>query len=79
MRLNTFVHWVLHGQRLPGISRSTLYLHMEREGIDLTVTCTYSQISNNDLDHRVVAIKQQHPNDGGITGHLYRLAPNDLG
>ena len=58
---------------LLGISRSTLYRYLEREGIDLT--CTYSEISNSDLDCRILAIKQEHPNDGErlITGHLYRL------
>ena len=56
-----------------GISRSTLYRRLEEEGIELSDT--YSQVSDNDLDHTIAGIKQSHPNDGErlITGHLYRL------
>ena len=56
-----------------GISRSTLYRRLEEEGIELSDT--YSQVSDNDLDHTIAGIKHSHPNDGErlITGHLYRL------
>jgi len=56
-----------------GISRSTLYRRLECEGIDLT--CTYSDISNTELDRLVQSIKVEHPNDGErlMIGHLHRL------
>ena len=56
-----------------GISRSTLYRRLEREGVDLT--CTYSDISNTELDRIVESIKLAHPNDGErlMIGHLHRL------
>lgn len=43
------------------------------EGVDLT--CTYSVISNNELDSMVDSMKQTHPNDGErlLPGHLHRL------
>ena len=57
--------------KILGISRSTLYCRLE--GVDLT--CTYSDISNNELDSMVDSIKQTHPNDGErlLIGHLHRL------
>ena len=56
-----------------GISRSTLYRFLEREGI--SSTRKYSEISSSDLDRAVAAIKQEHPNDGErmITGHLHSI------
>lgn len=56
-----------------GISRSTLYCRLEEEGVDLT--CTYSDISNHDLDRAVESIKYTHPNDGErlMIGHLHCL------
>ena len=56
-----------------GISRSTLYRRLEQEGVDLT--CTYSDISNTELDRIVESIKLAHPNDGErlMIGHLHRL------
>lgn len=55
---------------LVGISRSTLYRFLEREGI--TCTGKYSDISSNDLDRAVTTIKREHPNDGErlMSGHL---------
>ena len=45
-----------------GISRSTLYRFLEREGISSTVK--YCDISSSDLDRTVATIEQEHPNDG---------------
>ena len=56
-----------------GISRSTLYRFLEREGI--TSTGKYSDISSSDLDRAVSTIKLEHPNDGErlMAGHLHRI------
>ena len=56
-----------------GISRSTLYRFLGREGIPSTRK--YSDISSSELDRAVAAIKQEHPNDGErmMAGHLYRV------
>ena len=53
------------------ISRSTLYRRLE-EGISLSTT--FSNISDRDLDRVIGAIKATHPNDGEhlIIGHLTR-------
>ena len=55
---------------LVGVSRSTIYRYLEREGI--SPTCKYSDISSSELDQVVAAIKQNHPNDGEklMRGHL---------
>jgi AraC-like DNA-binding protein len=53
--------------RLLGISRATLYRRLKDSGIK-----SYTEISNEELDDCVRAIKQIHPNDGEILlqGHL---------
>ena len=72
----------LHGLRFTwtkiaeilGISRSTLYRRLKQEGDD-DLTCTYSDISNTELDRIVESIKLAHPNNGErlMIGHLHRL------
>ena len=54
------------------ISRSTLYRRLEEEGISLSTT--FSNISDMDLDRVIQTIKADHPNDGErlIIGHLTR-------
>ena len=56
-----------------GVSRSTLYRRLDREGIDLTTT--YSNINDHELDRIVKSIKESHPNDGErlLIGHLSSL------
>lgn len=56
-----------------GISRSTLYRRLQEEGVEHM--CTYSDISNSELDGIMTTIKLNHPNDGErlIRGHLHRL------
>ena len=56
-----------------GISRSTLYRRLQEEGVEHM--CTYSDISNSELDWIMTTIKLNHPNDGErlIRGHLHRL------
>jgi hypothetical protein len=56
--------------QLLGISRATLYRHLEREGID--ITHPYTVISDYDLDDVLREIKRVHVNDGErlIIGHL---------
>ena len=55
---------------LLGISRSTLYRRLTEEGISLSTT--FSNISDGDLDRVIGTIKAAHPNDGErlIIGHL---------
>ena len=55
---------------LLGISRSTLYRRLDNEGISRDAT--FSDISDTDLDDKIVAIKQLYPNHGErmIIGHL---------
>jgi len=55
------------------ISRATLYRRLEEEG--LSSECTYSDISDNDLDDCLIRIKYNHPNDGErlLAGHLCQL------
>lgn len=45
-----------------GVSRSTLYRRLEEEGISKTIT--YTDITEQALDHIIYRIKLQHPNDG---------------
>ena len=53
-----------------GVSRSTLYRRIEEEG--MSGDLSFTNISDAELDHRVEAIKRQHPNDGErlMIGHL---------
>ena len=44
-----------------GISRSTLYRHLDEEGISHHTT--YTNITDAELDHKVIAVKNLHPND----------------
>ena len=55
---------------LLGISRSTLYRRLESEG--LSQDLTFSNLTDTELDEKIVAIKQLHPNDGErmMIGHL---------
>ena len=55
------------------ISRSTLYQHLQQEGVELTRT--YSDISDAELGRMVLSIKQRHPSDGErlMIGHLLHL------
>ena len=55
------------------ISRATLYRRLQEEG--LSSDCTYSDISDNDLDDYLIKIKHNHPNDGErlLAGHLCQL------
>ena len=52
-----------------GISQSTLYRHLD-EGISQHTT--FTDISDAELDQKVAAIKNVHPNDGKrmMVGHL---------
>ena len=52
-----------------GISRATLYRRLDEEGLS---DCTYTTISDQDLDSHLIAIKCSHPNDGErlLAGHL---------
>lgn len=54
-----------------GISRSTLYRRLDQEGISRS--CTFTDISDRDLDHTIESIKSTHPNDGErlLIGHLH--------
>ena len=45
-----------------GISRSTLYRRLDEEGISHHVT--FTDITDVELDQKVIAIKNLHPNDG---------------
>jgi len=56
--------------KILGISRATLYRRLDEEG--LSSNCTYSNISDQDLDSYLVSIKRSHPNDGEclLAGHL---------
>ena len=53
-----------------GISRATLYRRFDDVGIDRT--CSYSRVSDRELDDEVRRIKHDHPNDGErlMMGHL---------
>ena len=53
-----------------GISRATLYRRLDDAGIDCT--CSYSRVSDRELDDEVRRIKHDHPNDGErlMMGHL---------
>jgi len=55
------------------ISIATLYRSLEEEG--LSSECTYSDISDNNLDDCLIRIKHNHPNDGErlLAGHLCQL------
>lgn len=55
-----------------GISRSTLYRRLNEEGISHHTT--YTNITDADLDQKVIAVKNLHPNDGErmMIGHLSR-------
>ena len=52
------------------ISRSTLYRRLDEEGISHHTT--YTSISDAELDQKVIAVKNLHPNDGErvMIGHL---------
>ena len=56
-----------------GVSRATLYRRLDEEG--LSSSCTYSIVSDHDLDDCMISIKRSHPNDGErlLAGHLCRL------
>ena len=43
-----------------GISRATLYRRLDDAGIDRT--CSYSRVSDRELDDEVRRIKHDHPN-----------------
>ena len=45
-----------------GISRSTLYRRLDEEGISQHTT--FTSITDAELDQKVAAIKNVHPNDG---------------
>ncbi|MCG8621093.1 MAG: hypothetical protein MJE68_03690 [Proteobacteria bacterium] len=55
-----------------GISRSTLYRRLDEEGISQHTT--FTSITDAELDQKVAAIKNVHPNDGErmMIGHLAR-------
>lgn len=55
-----------------GISRSTLYRRLDEEGISHHTT--YTNITDAELDQKVIAVKNLHPNDGErmMIGHLSR-------
>jgi len=55
------------------ISRATLHRRLQEEG--LSCECTYSDISDDDLDDYLIRIKHDHPNDGErlLVGHLCQL------
>ena len=52
------------------MNRSSLYRRLEEEGISRSIT--YTDISNQALDHLIHRIKLQHSNDGECMkmGHL---------
>ena len=56
--------------RLLEVSRSTLYRRLDDEGVSRDTT--FSDISDADLDDRIISIKQLYPNHGErmIIGHL---------
>ena len=56
--------------RLIGISRATLYRRLNEAGV--SHCCSYTDISDSDLDSVVERIKITHPNDGEclMSGHL---------
>ncbi len=58
-----------------GVSRSTLYRHVETVGIDIT-----RRYSDADIDRIIERIKQEHPwpNDGErlLIGHIHRMGFN---
>jgi DNA invertase Pin-like site-specific DNA recombinase len=45
-----------------GISRSTLYRRLDEEGVSQHTT--FTNITDAELDQKVAAIKNVHPNDG---------------
>ena len=47
--------------RILGVSRATLYRRMDDEGLS---PCTYTDITNQELDRVIIRIKQQHPTYG---------------
>ena len=53
-----------------GFSRTTLYRRLDDAGIDRT--CSYSRVSDRELDDEFRRIKHDHPNDGEhlMMGHL---------
>ena len=55
-----------------GISRSTLYRRLDEEGISQHTT--YTNITDAELDQKVIAVKNLHPNDGErmMISHLSR-------
>lgn len=55
--------------KILGVSRATLYRRIDEEGLS---ECTFTDISDRNLDQVVIDIKQQHPNDGErlLIGHL---------
>ena len=56
--------------RIMGIGRATLYRRLDDVGT--ARTCSYSRISDRELDDKVRRIKHDHPNDGErlMMGHL---------
>ena len=58
---------------IPEVSRSTLYRRIQDEGLSLDLT--FTNVTDNELDHHVEAIKRLYPNKGErlMIGHLRSL------